>query len=329
MAVVVGATIATTRGRTTTLALSWRHTTDWAKRRPLALRLADALGRGRGRLRLFDDLNPPTRPAFVPDLTNWERHDLAATWIGHATVLLRIGGMTILTDPVFSTRVGICMGLMTLGPRRLVAPSISISKLPKLDLILISHAHFDHLDRPSLVRLSKKTPVITAHRTHDLVHDLGFKNVTELQWGESLRVGDVNVTARKVSHWGARTFYDHHRGFNAYLLESSKHRVLYGGDTAYHEGFRDLRTDGGKGVDLAILGIGAYDPYIAAHATPEQAWQMADHCMADHVLPMHHSTFKLSHEPTNEPLERLMTAAGRLVDRVVVASKMGKIWTPG
>ena len=328
MAAIVGATIAAVRGRTTTLALSWRNTTDWAKRRPLALRLADALGRGRGRLRLFDDLNPPARPAFVPDLTNWERHELAATWIGHATVLLRVGGMTILTDPVFSTRVGICMGLMTLGPRRLVAPSISISKLPKLDLILISHAHFDHLDRPSLVRLAKKTPVITAHRTLDLVRDLGFNNVTELQWGESLRVGDVNVTAREVNHWGARTFYDHHRGFNAYLLESSKHRVLYGGDTAFHDRFRDLRTGAGKGVDLAILGIGAYDPYVAAHATPEQAWQMADHCMADHVLPMHHSTFRLSHEPTHEPLERLMTAAGRLVDRVV-ASKVGKIWTPG
>src|SRR5687767_7826247 len=235
------------------LGLNWRHYTDWAKRRPLALRLADAMGRGRGRLRLFDDINPPTRSPFVPDLTNWERHELAATWIGHATVLLRIGGMTILTDPVFSTRVGICMGLMTLGPRRLTAPAVSIGKLPKLDLILISHAHFDHLDRPSLVRLSKQTPVITAHRTHDLVHDLGFRNVTELQWGESLRLGDVNVTAREVRHWGARTFYDHHRGFNAYLLESSKHRVLYGGDTAYHEGFRDLGGErGAKGVDLAI-----------------------------------------------------------------------------
>jgi L-ascorbate metabolism protein UlaG (beta-lactamase superfamily) len=310
------------------LALSWRQYTDWAKRRPLALRLADAMGRGRGRLRLFDDLNPPVRAPYVPDLTNWEQHDLAATWIGHATVLLRIGGVTILTDPVFSTRVGICMGLMTLGPRRLVAPALSISRLPKLDLILLSHAHFDHLDRPSLIRLPKKTPVITAHRTHDLVDDLGFRNVTELQWGESLRVGDVNLTAREVNHWGARTFYDHHRGFNAYLLESSKHRVLYGGDTAYHERFRDLGgiRAGGRGVDLAILGIGAYDPYVAAHATPEQAWQMADHCMADHVLPMHHSTFKLSHEPTHEPIERLMSAAGRLVDRVV-ASRVGKLWT--
>jgi L-ascorbate metabolism protein UlaG (beta-lactamase superfamily) len=96
--------------------------------------------------------------------------------------------------------------------------------------------------------------------------------------------------------------------------------VLYGGDTAYHEGFRGV----GK-VDLAILGIGAYDPYVAAHATPEQAWQMADHCRAEHVLPMHHSTFKLSHEPRHEPLERLLAAAGRLVDRVV-APQIGRSW---
>ena len=303
------------------MAKTWRQYTDWAKQRPLMLRLADTLGRGRGRLRWFDEINLPIAAPFVPDLRDWERRDLAAVWIGHATVLLRLGGMTILTDPVFCTRVGIGLGLFTAGPRRMVAPALSIRRLPKLDLILISHAHFDHLDRPSLIRLPKDVPVITAHRTHDLVHDLGFKTVTELQWGESLRVGDVNVTARQVQHWGARTFYDHHRGFNAYLLESAKHRVLYGGDTAYHERFLDVGR-----VDLAILGIGAYDPYIAAHATPEQAWQMAEHCRADHVLPMHHSTFKLSYEPTAEPIERLLAAAGKLVDRVV-ASQIGASWT--
>jgi L-ascorbate metabolism protein UlaG (beta-lactamase superfamily) len=305
------------------MALNWRHYTDWAKRRPIALRLADAMGRGRGRLRLFDDLNPPAPAPFVPDLTDWEKHDLAAAWIGHATVLLRVGGMTILTDPVFCTRVGIGIGLITCGPRRLVAPALSMRRLPKLDLVLISHAHFDHLDRPTLMRLPKNVPVITAHHTHDLIHDLGFRTVTELQWGESLQLGEMKVTAREVRHWGARTFYDAHRGFNAYLMESGKRRVLYGGDTAYHERFRDIGN-----VDLAILGIGAYDPYIAAHATPEQAWAMADHVRATHVLPMHHSTFRLSHEPTHEPLERLMSAAGRLVDRIVTPH-IGNTWALG
>src|SRR5207253_10807932 len=124
-------------------------------------------------------------------------------------------------------RVGVVRRLITCGPRRLVAPALSIRKLPKLDLILISHAHFDHLDRPTLMRLPKNVPVVTAHRTHDLIHDLGYRTITELQWGESVQVGPIKLTARQVRHWGARTFYYQHRGFNAYLLESAKRRVLY------------------------------------------------------------------------------------------------------
>jgi len=299
--------------------LSWKSIANWAKTRPGTLKLADRLGRGKGRLRLLDRINPPPRATLAPDLTDWEKRDLAVAWIGHATVLLRLGHMTILTDPVFSSRVGIGLGLMTGGPRRLVAPALLPSQLPPIDVILISHAHFDHLDRPSLVRLSKRTPVITAHHTRDLIVDLGFRNVTELDWGQHTRVSDLSVTARKVNHWGARTFYDRHRGFNAYELELGKRRVLYGGDTAYHEGFREIRK-----VDLAIVGIGAYDPYVLAHATPEQAWQMAAHARADFVMPMHHSTFRLSHEPTHEPMERMLAAARSDEHRVVVRDVGGQ-----
>ena len=110
-----------------------------------------------------------------------------------------------------------------------------------------------------------------------------------------------------------------HRGFNAYLIEALKRRVLYGGDTAYHEGFKDV----GK-VDLAVFGIGAYDPYIAAHATPEQAWKMADHVRAKYILPMHHSTFRLSFEPVTEPIQRMLAAAGRDAERVVVREVGGQ-----
>src|SRR5262249_19032457 len=144
----------------TSMGKSWRQYTDWAKQKPVMLRLADALGRGRGRLRFFDDVNPPAPAPLKPDLTNWEQRDLAAAWLGHATVLLRLGGKTILTDPVFSSRVGIGTGLVTIGPRRFNRPALSIRQLPKVDLILISHAHFDHLDRPSLSRLPKNIPVI-------------------------------------------------------------------------------------------------------------------------------------------------------------------------
>ncbi len=113
-----------------------------------------------------------------------------------------------------SNRVGLGLGLVTGGPRRHVLPALSIRQLPPIDLILISHAHFDHLDRPTLSRLPKSAHVVTAHHTGDLLRDLGFRSVTELKWGESTRIGELNITAREVKHWGARTFYDHHRGFN-------------------------------------------------------------------------------------------------------------------
>jgi L-ascorbate metabolism protein UlaG (beta-lactamase superfamily) len=300
--------------------MSWRLWTDRLKHSASVLRAADWLGRGRGRMRFLDHLHTIRKPR-LPDLSGWHDQSLSAVWIGHATVLLRVGGLTILTDPVLSNRVGVGLGLITGGPQRLLAPALSMRELPPIDLILISHAHFDHLDRPTLCRLPKDTPVVTAHHTLDLIRDLGFRRIAELQWGESLDFSGLKITAREVNHWGARTFFDHHRGFNAYLLESADRRVLYGGDTAYQERFKDLR-----GIDLAILGIGGYDPYVRAHATPEQAWAMANHMNADHVLPMHHSTFRLSHEPAREPMQRLLTAAGSEADRIIVR-EVGGQWS--
>src|SRR5207237_9985429 len=101
----------------------------------------------------------------------------------------------------------------------------------------------------------KRIPVVTADHTADLIKDLGFGSVTELRWGERHRLGELTITACEANHWGARTYYDHFRGFNSYLIESATHRVLDGGDSAYHDQFR------GRGkVDLAILGIGGYGP---------------------------------------------------------------------
>lgn len=300
--------------------MAWRPCVNFAKNRPMALHLADRLGRSRGRFRSLDGHIAPARSRHKPDLSDWHKHSLAAVWIGHATVLLRIGGMTVLTDPVLSSRIGLGLGLFTGGPKRHVAPALNISELPPIDLILISHAHFDHLDRPTLYRLPKNIPVVAASQTQDLIRDLGFERITEMSWGEKLRVGCLYLTARPVQHWGARTFYDRYRGYNAYLIESETKKVLYAGDTAYFQGFRDLPP-----VDLAIFGIGAYNPYIAAHATPEQVLQMADDCHAERILPMHHSTFRLSHEPMDEPIKRLRDATARDPQRVVL-HEVGEQW---
>ncbi|MBC7785440.1 MAG: MBL fold metallo-hydrolase [Burkholderiales bacterium] len=292
---------------------NWRTITDIAKRQEWPLRLADRLGRGHGRMRLLDTLTEPPPAPLKPDLTGWENESLAAVWIGHATVLLRVGGKTILTDPVLSNRIGLGMGLFTLGPRRHMRPALTIHELPPIDLVLLSHAHFDHLDLPTLARLSKRITVIAAAGVSDLVGNLGFREVIELRWGETTRIADLRITAKPVVHWGARTFRDTHRGYCAFLIESQQHRVLYGADTAYHEQWR-----GTAKVDLAILGIGAYDPYVAAHATPEQALAMADHVGADSILPIHHSTFTLSREPRYEPIKRLLDAVGGDNKRVVI-----------
>ncbi len=256
---------------------------------------------------------------------NHAAHDgpLVAAWLGHATVLLRLGERWIMTDPVFSQRIGVRMGPVTFGVGRLT-PAFDVGLLPPLDLILISHAHFDHLDLPTLKKLaSPRTHLITASFTRRLI-PFGFASVRELAWGESLQIDSLNIRAMKPNHWGARTAWDRHRGFNSYVLETPQHRVLYAGDTAYTEVFAEV---GKQGVDLSIFGIGAYNPWIQAHANPEQVWAMHGHAAGNWLMPIHHSTFKLSDEPMTEPLERLLKVSENDAARVV-GSKLGQLWTP-
>jgi len=300
--------------------VSWRGFADMVKGGGLVLRIADRLGRGRGRFRWLDRLHHAAPAPLRPDLRRWEGHELAAVWVGHGTVLLRTGGRTLLIDPVFSRRIGLGAGLLTLGVGRLVEPALSIGQLPRLDAILITHAHFDHLDCPSLWRLPKDVPVLVAEGNGDLVRGAGFRDVREMRWEQSEDIGGVRVTAKPVRHWGARVFFDRHRGYCGFLIESGRRRVFHAGDTAMYEPGAELR-----GVDLAVFSISAYDPYIQAHATPEQVWQMTCALRAGALLPVHHSTFILSHEPPGEPLERLLEAAGPESRRIVVR-ETGGMW---
>jgi L-ascorbate metabolism protein UlaG (beta-lactamase superfamily) len=253
-----------------------------------------------------------------PDFSSWTDAGIHAAWIGHSTVLLRIDGITILTDPVFSARIGIGLGPVTIGMKRLVAPAVSPEDFPAPDVILLSHAHMDHFDRPSLRALeNRETTVVTAAATSDLLRAKHYRNVHELKWNESVRVASASIRAFEVKHWGARTHTDVHRGYNGYVIEAGRHRVLFGGDTAYTKSFRDLRSS--KDFDLAIMPIGAYDPWINAHCNPEQALQMANDAGANLILPVHHQTFKLSSEPYFEPIERLLKVA----DKRVVVQEIG------
>jgi L-ascorbate metabolism protein UlaG (beta-lactamase superfamily) len=268
--------------------------------------------------RLSEERKRPVEPSLhVPNPGLWSGDGIHAGWIGHSTVLIRVDGFTILTDPVFSTRIGIKIGPFTLGIKRQVQPALSLRELPVPDLILVSHAHMDHLDRPSLRKLENRgTTVITAAGTSDLLRAKRYRAVHELRWDESRQVGPAKVRAFEVKHWGARTHTDVHRGYNGYVIETGRYRIVFGGDTAYTDLFRKVRSS--KPVDLAIMPIGAYDPWIRAHCNPEQALAMANHAGAEFVLPVHHRTFKLSNEPYGEPIERLLLASGSAGDRIAV-----------
>jgi L-ascorbate metabolism protein UlaG (beta-lactamase superfamily) len=206
---------------------------------------------------------------------------------------------------------------MTLGLKRLVEVALPLSELIPIDLILLSHAHMDHFDTPSLRSLENTgTTIVTATRTADLLRGRRWKAVHQLGWGQSARVKDATVTAFEVAHWGARMRSDLYRGYNGYVVETDRHRIIFGGDTAMTDTFRETRSS--RRTDLALMPIGAYDPWIRVHCNPEQAMLMAEQAGAEHILPVHHKTFQLSREPYTEPIERLLSAAGASPERVAV-----------
>jgi L-ascorbate metabolism protein UlaG (beta-lactamase superfamily) len=257
-----------------------------------------------------------------PEPGSWPHDRLTAAWLGHATVLLNFHGTWILTDPVLEPRVGIGRGRAKLGPRRLVKPALRTRELPPLDLVLLSHAHMDHTDLGTLCSIRDHVPVVVQEGNRDLVRR--FRRVEELTWGDRTEIGGVTVESVEVRHWGARMVTDRHRGYGGYLLTKGDRAVLFAGDTAYTDVLH--RIGERVKVDLAILPIGAYDPWIANHASPEQAWEMFRGIGAEYVMPVHHSTFRLSREPVEEPLQRLLAAASGESWRVV-AREIGATWT--
>jgi L-ascorbate metabolism protein UlaG (beta-lactamase superfamily) len=251
----------------------------------------------------------------------WNDAEVTAAWIGHATVLINFLGIKILTDPVLFPRIGIRLPGFTIGPKRLTAPALQFHELPRIDLILLSHAHFDHFDLRTLQRFNEDTSVITAPNTADLLRWICLRDITELRWGEtkafnstSQTKGNIAIRAFQVKHWGARTQRDTHRGYNGYLIERNGRRILFAGDTAMTDSFAKL----GHPIDLAIMSIGAYNPWIHSHCTPEQAVEMATAAGAQFIMPVHHQTFRLSFEPLREPIERFQAVLRNTPERIAL-----------
>ena len=246
--------------------------------------------------------------------------ELGMTFIGHSSFFLQLGAQNIVIDPNFARWLFVL--------KRLRRPGIQVRDLPPIDLVLVTHAHFDHLHRQSLRAIARHTrrqsgngpTLVIPHNVFDLVSDLGFGEIVELEWWNTYRHGSVDVTHVPSRHWGARIIKDSHRGYGGFVLRDGKHSVYHAGDTAYFSGFREI----GRRLepDIALLPIGAYNPpqFRNVHTSPADATRAFLDLHSQWMVPMHYGTFRLSHEPIEEPLQLLeqeAKAAG-VKDKVVV-----------
>lgn len=240
--------------------------------------------------------------------------DLTATWIGHSTVLLQLGGLTVITDPVFSQRA---FPVQWTGPRRVMDPGLPLQALPPLDLVVLSHNHYDHLDRPAVKRISRTHPQATWVVPLGLgayIRPWGARDIIELDWWEHAEAKGVRITATPARHFSGRGPRDRNRSlWCGFALEKDGRRALFAGDTAYHPAFGAIGSRCGP-FELVMLPIGAYDPrwfMRVVHADPEEAVRIYQDLVAPHpdrplpvMLGIHWGTFRLTDEPMDEPPRR-------------------------
>jgi L-ascorbate metabolism protein UlaG (beta-lactamase superfamily) len=248
----------------------------------------------------------------IPVFPKLARGEVAITWIGHASFLIQFTDLNVLVDPNFANWLFLL--------KRIKRSGLKIQHLPPIDLVLLTHAHFDHFHKPTLRRLPHPKIGVMPWGMGDLAHNLGFSRVIELEWWESFSHRDWKVTLTPSKHWGARTLHDHHRGYGGFVLEHQGRRIYHAGDSAYFEGFKEI----GRvfAPEIALLPIGAYHPetFRRVHMGPDEAITAFKDLGARRLVPMHYGTFKLSFEAMDEPPRWLREIAERdgLTDKLHV-----------
>jgi L-ascorbate metabolism protein UlaG (beta-lactamase superfamily) len=248
-----------------------------------------------------------------------EAAELAVTWFGHASALLEIDGQRVLVDPVWGYRVS---PSPTIGPTRLHEPPIALAELPPVDAVVISHDHYDHLDLPTVRELlrSQTAPFVVPLGIGEHLRKWGVpeKRIVELDWDDSITIGELTLTCTEARHFSGRFFARDTTLWASWVLAGPRHRVFFGGDTGYTPAFAGIGARLGP-FDLTLLPVGAYnDAWHAIHMDPEEAMRAHGDLGGRVFLPVHWATFNLAFHRWAEPVQRVLTAAERVGAQVVV-----------
>ncbi len=257
----------------------------------------------------YDDLHPKLSPpqgfTYPAAPKPFNREEPSAVWIGHSTYLIQVGHLTILTDPVWDQY---CSPIPIRSLKRLFEPPISLSDLPRIDIVLISHNHYDHLDAKTVDILKRFHPQIewiVPERLSPWFHKRGIQNVFELSWWKSHASKEYTVTAVPAQHFSGRTLWDQNKThWNGYVLETAGKRLYFVGDTGYND--KDFKEIGKKfqRMDLSLIPIGTYVPkkfMQPVHIGPQEAVEIHVDVNSALSLGMHWNTFCLSDEPQDRP----------------------------
>ena len=252
-----------------------------------------------------------------------EDDEMVVTWIGHATVLIQTQGFNILTDPIWSERAS---PFSFVGPKRVRAPGVRFEDLPKIDLVLISHNHYDHLDLPTLERVwERDRPLIVTSLGNDTI--LGRRGIASiaLDWGQSRPIPGGAVIVERNHHWGSRWGTDRNRAlWSGFTIVLPGGNIFFAGDTGWSDGSWVRQAAKHGPFRLAILPIGAYEPrdfMKTNHVDPDEAVRIFEALNPQRALGIHWGTFQLTFEPINDPpqrLERAKAARGVAADRFIV-----------
>ena len=264
---------------------------------------------------LFPESRVAPLASVAPDLAALREntHDATVTWIGHATLLVQLDGVNFLTDPTWAGRSGPFGGLV--GVKRYTPPPMRLEDLPRIDFVLISHDHYDHLDEPTVRRLAEifNPTFLVPLGLKAWLADRGITNAVELDWGQSVKLKGVTIVCSPAQHGSGRTLVDQGRRLWASWAVLGSHRFYFAGDTGYYSHFKEIGDALGP-FDLAALPIGSYTPREIAHAvhiSPEEALQAWTDLRAARFIGIHWGTFALAREPYDEPPQRIAAEVSR------------------